>query len=314
MSGICVTELSFDVPGDLEAYRAAQVVLSTTDSSIGGIYGPFHIDSRTKSNGITTVTCLDRLALADAAFPLELLSNSPYVDKAVPISTVMGLISSKIQANTGSVPSWFTEVPWEKLKGTCSEVLNFIAEACCGFFYMVMDYGMFSCQFIAFGSISSTMSISQHTALDIGVEYSPVGVLCTDGNGVQYSRGSVGNAYDTIQIDSDLITDAGCADVWEKAEGVTLKQFNCSKAIVPSVPYPAVQITFGQGYELIAHSIECEITACGIVASISGNVPSDGEIGSRHRLTRNKVEYNKKSGSVMYTKYQGTLVLDDEEE
>lgn len=306
MSGICITELSFDVPGDLEVYRAAEVVLSGVDG-----VSTFYIDNRTKSGGVTSVTCLDKLALADAAFPDSSITGSDY-DESVPIVTVKELIASTIGIDSvGALPSWLSSVPRAKLKdATCSEVLNFIAEACCGFFYMVGS----SCQFIAFGNISSAMSISQHTALDIGAEYSPVGVLCTDGNGVQYSRGSVGNTYDTIQIDSDLITDAGCAAVWEKAEGVTLKQFSCDKAIVASVPYPAVQITFGQGYELIAHSIECEITACGIVASLSGNVPSDSEIGSRHRLTRNKIEYGKRSGNVMHTKYQGTLVLDDEEE
>ena len=80
-----------------------------------------------------------------------------------------------------------------------------------------------------------------------------------------------------------------------------------------SVPYPAAKISYAQGYEFITQDISCEITANGIFGTLRGTAPSDGEIGSRHRLTRNRVEYGKKCGNIINSKYQGIIVCEDEE-
>lgn len=348
-SGLSISQLSFDVPEELYAPRAAKTVVT-------GVNGlpTYYIDSRSKSKGIVSVTCLDRLAFADVDFPIDkclILSLVKYPSKdkfpktgiagkayldtaankyykwngkgydemaeadykpALSISEVTELIVNTVGlARLTGIPPWLTEIPRAKLQCTCSEILSFIAETCCGFFYMT-DGNV--CTFVPYGSYSASMAVKEHTALDIGIEYAANGILCTDGNGVQYSQGDVGYSYDTLQINSDLITQAGCEEIWGRASGKTLTQFKCDKAVVPSIPYPAELIMFAQGYEFIAHSINCKLSACGIIASLSGNAPSDGEIGSRHRLTRNKVELGKKSGSIMHTKYQGDIVLDDEED
>lgn len=341
-SGLCISQLSFDVPGELYAARAAKTVVK-------GVSGlpTYYIDSRTKSKGVVSVTCLDRLAFADIDFPLSKIDSSRYyslkaleegkksdysskkITKAeytaylnqltaaekdfenIPITSVVQLIVNEAGfSGISGIPSWITTIKREKLECSCSEILSFIAECCCGFFYMT-DNDV--CTFVPYGSYSSSMAVKSHTALDIGIDYTANGILCTDGKGVQYSRGGVGFPYDTLQINSDLITNNGCEEIWNRARGKTVTQFKCDKAIVSSVPYPAELIKFAQGYNLIAHSISCKITACGIIASLSGNAPSDGEIGSRHRLTRNKVELGKRSGNVMHTKYQGLIILDDEE-
>ena len=65
-SGLCISQLSFDVPGELYAARAAKTVVK-------GVSGlpTYYIDSRTKSKGVVSVTCLDRLAFADIDFPID---------------------------------------------------------------------------------------------------------------------------------------------------------------------------------------------------------------------------------------------------
>lgn len=306
MTGLCVSQLSFDVPDVLYAPRAAKTVVT----GISGV-PTFYIDKRTKSDGVVSVVCLDRLAFADAVFPY---GNFIDGETPLPISEVVQNIVNTVGFNglTG-IPSWLTEIPRAKLQCTCSEILSYIAECCCGFFYMTDDD---VCTFLPFGSYSSTMAVDKYTAPDIGIEYTPMGILCTDGSGNQFSLGSAVNCYDTIQIESDLITQEGCAEIWARADGETLTQFSCEKALVSSVPYPAVMMKFRQGddsVDMIAHSISCRITASGIIANLIGNAPSDGEIGSRHRLTRNRVEYGKKCGNIMNTPYQGLVILDDEE-
>lgn len=351
MAGLCVSQLSFDVPDVLYAPRAAKTVVT----GISGV-PTFYIDKRTKSDGVVSVVCLDRLAFADVAFPIDECidpdivkysskdvfpakgsrsklyydsstdkyykwNGSKYVESSetahnptLPIAEVLQLIINTVGFDglTG-VPYWLTEIPRAKLQCTCSEILSYIAECCCGFFYMTDDD---VCTFLPFGSYSSMMAVDKYTAPDIGIEYTPMGILCTDGSGNQFSLGSAVNCYDTIQIESDLITQEGCAEIWARADGETLTQFSCEKALVSSVPYPAVMMKFRQGddsVDMIAHSISCRITASGIIANLIGNAPSDGEIGSRHRLTRNRVEYGKKCGNIMNTPYQGLVILDDEE-
>lgn len=302
-SGLCISQLSFDVPEELYAARAAKTVVK-------GVSGlpTYYIDNRTKSKGVVSVTCLDRLAFADIDFPLELVEKE--YDN-VPISDIRSIIINTVGfSDLTGIPPWITSIKREKLECSCSDVLNFIAECCCGFFYMTNDD---VCTFVPYGSYSASMAVKEHTALDIGIDYKANGILCTDGNGVQYSRGSVGYSYDTLQINSDLITNEGCEEIWSRAKDKTITQFKCDKAVVSSVPYPAELINFAQGYEFIAHSINCKITACGIIASLTGNAPSDGEIGSRHRLTRNRVEYGKKCGNIINSKYQGIIVCEDEE-
>lgn len=347
-SGLCISQLSFDVPDGFESPRTAKTVVK-------GVSGlpTYYIDNRTKSKGIVSVTCLDRLAFADIDFPLDKclelglikypsrskfpkkgVKTKIYLDTseskyykwngskyeetketnytpALPISEVREIIIDLVGlADLTGIPLWLTEIPRAKLQCTCSEILSFIAECCCGFFYMTENN---VCTFVPYGSYSASMAVEKHTAIDIGIAYKANGILCTNGSGEQYSRGNAGYSYDTLQIDSDLITNDGCEEIWNRASGKTVTQFKCDKAVVPSVPYPAELMKFAQGYDLIAHSVSCKITACGIIASLSGNAPSDGEIGSRHRLTRNKVELGKKSGNIMYTKYQGIIVLEDKE-
>ena len=342
MSGLCISQLSFDVPDDLYAPRATKTVVK----DVSGL-PTYYIDNRSKSKGVVSVTCLDRLAFADIDFPIGSIDTSRYdelnakkdkmlseyksggISKAeymaflkqlelakkayenVPISDIIDIIVNTVGfADLTGIPAWITTIKREKLEANCSDILSFIADCCCGFFYMTEDD---VCTFAPFGSFTSTMSVSKHTALDIGIDYSPNGILCTDGNGRQYSRGGVGYSFDTVQINSDLISNEGCEEIWSRIDGKTYTQYSCDTCILPSVPYPAVKISYAQGYELITQDINCEITRNGIFGSLRGNAPSDGEIGSRHRLTRNRVEYGKKCGNIINSKYQGIIVVDDEE-
>lgn len=347
-SGLCISQLSFDVPNELYAPRAAK-------TAVIGVSGlpTYYIDSRTKSKGVYSVTCLDRLAFADLNFPIEKTleldkievygkenfpevgaPNKFYLDTSdgtlytwkgngyvkasdddykpvLPIEEVRRLIIETVGfTDLTGIPSWLTEIPRYKLQCSCSEILSFIAECCCGFFYMTEDD---ICTFAPFGEFTSEMAVSKHTALDIGVGYKPNGILCTDGNGVQYSRGSLGSTYDTLQINSDLITNEGCEEIWSRIDGEEYYQYTCDTCILQSVPFPGAKINYAQGFELITQDISCEITANGIFGTLRGNAPSDGEIGSRHRLTRNRVEYGKKCGNIINSRYQGIIVCEDEE-
>ena len=64
-----------------------------------------------------------------------------------------------------------------------------------------------------------------------------------------------------------------------------------------------------------AGSVTASISKAGIFAEVSNPEPSDSEIGMRGRNLResdSKVRYGR-SGAMMFTKYQGVVMVDGEE-
>ena len=134
-SGICTSQLTFATPAPFNAYRAAEVVLT-------GVSGlpKYYIDSRTQSDGIVTVTCLDRMAFTDEEFPYSSLDSS--VEEDVPIGSVMQLIVNTVGGLTGfgGIPLWLQTYPKSKLSGvTCADILTEISTAACGIWYITDD-------------------------------------------------------------------------------------------------------------------------------------------------------------------------------
>lgn len=299
MSGLTTSQLSFTVPGELTAPRAAKVTLT----GVGNL-PTYYIASRSTSQGVTSVTCYDRMAFADTAFPY-----SDFSANSVPIAEILQKISTVCEVNgCVGIPSWITKMSKAKLQGTCSDIMSAIAAAACGFWRVSYDNKY---EFVPFGSFTAAMTVKQHTALDVGCEYRVQGVQGTDSKGIVFTRGSSSlHSYDGIIIDSDLITAEGVSEIWGRAENAEMTAVNCEKAIVNSIPEINTLVTFGQGGSYVTNNISCSISAGGIVATLTGNAPSGDEIGTRGCISKKlsqAVLLGKQMGNQVVTAYQGTL-------
>lgn len=281
---------------------AASVVL-------GGVSGAatYYIQSRLESKGIVSVSCLDRMAFADADFPAVEFVGDP---DNIPISNVMGFILQAIGGLTGwgGIPSWLDSYPRSKLSGvTCSDILSQIAAACCGIWYITESNSL---QFLPYGVMSGERTVTYHTAVDPGIEYAAAAVYCTDGSGNVFTRGDTLRKYDTITISSDLIIDQGCQEIYNRASNFTYKAMSCERCILSDIPQIGCDITFAGSGKYRVNNISCSISAAGIYATLGANSPTDSEIGLRGKLTREisgKVAYNKKTGINIITEYQGVV-------
>lgn len=257
------------------------------------------------SNGITQVTCYDRMAYADTDFPYE-----DFTSNYVPIAEILQKIAEacKVDGCIG-VPYWITGMSKSKLQGTCADIMTSISNAACGFWRVSYDNKY---EFVPFGSYTATMTVNKHTALNLGNSYSVSGVQGTDGCGNIYTAGSsLVHSYDGIVVESDLITQEGVSEIWERSKDINTEMtaFSCEKSIVGSIPEINTLITFGQGGSYIANNISCSVSAGGIVAALSGNDPSGDEIGTRGIISRrlsNTVQLGR-SGNLIHTKYQGDI-------
>ena len=306
-SGLCTSQLSFITPDPFYAVRAAEVVLS----GVSGV-GKYYIDSRSKSGGVVTVTCLDRMAFTDEEFPFSDLDEA--VPDDVPIGTVMELIVRTVGelSGYGGIPSWFGTYPKEELEGvTCADILTKISEACCGVFYITNDCSL---QFLGYGLSSGTAYADAHTALDIGCDFTAAGLKCIDGQGNVITRGNVSRKYDSINISSEFMSDEACAEIWGRAEGHTHTAFSCQRCRLDIIPPTGGVIEFAGSGAYRAGSVTASISRAGIFAEVSNPDPSSSEIGVRGRNLREldgKMSYGR-SGNAIYTKYQGVIYEEEE--
>jgi hypothetical protein len=307
-SGICTSQLTFTVPAPFYAYRAAPVILG----GVSGI-GKYYIDSRSQSGGVVTVTCLDRMAFTDETFPYDSLDGS--VPDDVPLGTVMALILDTVGElkGWGGVPSWLSTYPKGELRDiTCADILTKISEGVCGIWYITDDCNL---QFLPYGNSSGSANADAHTVLDMGCEFTAAGIRCTDGEGETFTRGDASRKYDSLSVSSSLVTDEGCAEIWERAKGYTHKAYRCEKCRLDGIPPTGGDIVYAGSGSLSAGSVTASISCAGIYAEVANPEPSSSEIGTRGRNLREldgKAALGK-SGTMIYTKYQGVILTDGKE-
>lgn len=312
LSGVCVAELSFTTPAPFYAARAAEITVVGLDG-----LPKFYVSKRTLRGGVVTVSCLDKLAFGDIMFPTEKLDGTA---ASYTVTTVMELICLEMFGGVphyGGLPSWLHEIPAEMLEEvSCVGLLGLISEAACGVFYCASGDNL---QFLKFGDNSGSFNITEHAVVDSGAEYTMSNIICKTGSGKTFWRGQVDHIYDTIYINSDLITNEGCEEIWERAGNYSLCTWSCSgcRLLGNNIPYVGAMMSFAGGGDYVAHSISCRVTAAGVFAVLNGSDSLSDEIAVRGALARavaNRVEYGKRSGNIIHTPYQGIIFADDEEE
>lgn len=278
-SGICTSQLTFTCPAPLSAYRAAVVEV------VGVDLPKYYIDSRTAKDGTVRVTALDRMAYTDKDFDIGWVD----VDSGdrVQTSAVLSVIAIKcgFTGYAAVIPDWLSEMPASLLRGaSCATILETLSTVMCGFWYTSNGNEL---AFRAYGTASGDMTAAEHSALELGDEYTAQGVRVTNGSTV-YERGSTMYDYDTLQISSELATDDTAAGIWDNAEGKAYDAVSCSDCVMQFIPFPACDVTFGQfpnrTYRIM--SVTAKLSSGGIMGSLTTSAPSGGEISRRGRLAR----------------------------
>lgn len=280
-SGLCTSQLTFTCTAPLYAYRAAEVKLTG-----GGLDLPkYYIDSRPTKNGTVSVTALDRMAYTDKPFESDWVEYDSG-DMAL-TSAVLSVIAIKcgFTGYGASIPSWLSKLPMAMVTNTsCASILEALSVVLCGYWYTSSDNEL---AFRAYGTASGDMSITDHSALEVGDEYTASGVRVTNGDKV-FERGSTLYSYETLQISSELADDNTAADIWANAEGKPYDAVSCTDCVLPFIPFPSCDVTFAQfpnrKYRIM--SVTAKISYDGIMGSLSTSSPSGGEISRRGRLER----------------------------
>lgn len=305
-SGCSTSQLTVAVPDDVSASRAAPVILS------GAVNLPtFYVSNRQKGGGKIVFTCLDRMAFTDEEIAGVEVKDGKVKTAAVlqSMADVCGLPPSI----NFSVPGWLTDIPAEKIEGiSFSQFLEEISEVVCGAWYINSTDEL---SFLPFGESADFMSIDDHTALIYGDERTYTGVMVRNGSNV-FVRGDTTYAYDTIQIDSDLGCDDAAKEIWNRIRNKSFFAVDCTQAIINDIPDICPSVEFAQGGTFRIPSVRISISSGGMVASFTASGAEGSEIGHRSKLSKtldSKVAMNKKAGCMMFTPYQGIILVDGEE-
>ena len=317
--GISTAQLSFTTPKPFTAPRASKIrivgsIVHTTD---------YFISSRTLSNGVYTINCLDRNAFLDEDLVLTAEDNEK---SFLPVSVFLEKVKSAIgYTQVYGVPGWLLNLPIDDVKNkTFASVMQMIADAA---------YGTWCCrhgeilEFVPFGYYTQRIGVEKHTALDISDTPYITGLYVTDGEGNTIIRGTGTHKYETLQLESTLYN---CNDGYiSDLEDRVLKKKNnfdavvdksamcCATAVLYDIPDTVTLFDFDEykGKSFEVNNIQCTITPNGVFATLSNNNGVD-EIQTRGKITRelnDKVDYGKVGRNAVLTKFQGYAYTEEKE-
>lgn len=318
---IAISQLSFQTPKPFAAPRAAKVRLLV----VGGIgTHDFFISSRTLSNGVYTVNCLDRNAFLDESVELtaeeekqDYIAVTSFLDKC---KTRFGYTQAY------GVPSWCTNIPIVEVQGkTYSNVLTTIATACYGVWCCIHNNVL--C-FVPCGNYTERLSVEKHTRLDVATSNNITGIVITDADGTTTKQGTGNYKYECLELESPLYScNSGYLD--DLNDRILLKHNNfsektvsrdtvvCQTAKLNDIPDTVCIWDFeeynGKCFEI--NNMSLSITSNGIFAQLSNDNGVD-EIqtsGVISRTMNDKVSYGTVGKNAVLTKFQGFMYSEEKE-
>lgn len=311
-SGISVSSLSFDTLAPFYADTAAAV----TCDMIPGI--TFYINSRSKSGGIVHVECLDGAALLDKVIQLTNADinivtegtppNVKTIGKFVSAATIAAKIATYCKGLTASVPWSPTQYgfPLDYVQGkTYQQILTDISEVCAGF-YTVITGNILTLKYLnEMDAVSGrpVHEIVHHSAVNVSgsFEYQAIDVVSSYETSTIGSTGAadfntltISNSlsdyvfptYDAVKPDGSHYTHVDTSVTPDELTGIVQRSFDgwsCDNAVIGSVYPLADYAEFQTGEELRITEMSIRFIGNTILASLSGGIPSSGEIGRRSR-------------------------------
>lgn len=318
---VATAQLSFQTPKPFIASRAAKVRLLV----VGGVgTHDFFISSRTLSNGVYTVNCLDRNAFLDENVELtaeeekqDYISVTSFLDKC---KTRFGYTQAY------GVPAWCVNLPVTEVQGkTYSSVLTTIATACYGVWCCIHNNVL--C-FVPSGYYTERLSVEKHTRLDVSNSNNVMGIVITNSDGTINKKGTGNYKYECLELESPLYAcNEGYLD--DLNDRILLKHNNfgneivsrdtivCQTAKLDDIPDTVAIWDFkeytGKCFEI--NNMSLAITTNGIFAQLSNDNGAD-EIQTNGRISRavaDKVAYGTVGKNAVLTKFQGYMYTEEKE-
>ncbi len=318
---IAISQLSFQTPKPFIASRAAKVRLLV----VGGVgTHDFFISSRTLSNGVYTINCLDRNAFLDENVELTVaeekqgyISVTSFLDKC---KTRFGYTQAY------GVPAWCIKLPLAEVQGkTYSSVLTTIATACYGTWCCIHNNVL--C-FVPCGNYTERLTVEKHTRLDIADANNVTGIVITNSDGTITKMGTGSYKYECLELESPLY-DCNEGYMDDLNDRILLKHNNfdektvsrdtvvCQCAKLDDIPDTVCIWNFkeytGKCFEI--NNMSLSITTSGIFAQLSNDNGTD-EIqtnGVISRAVNDKVSYGIVGKNAVLTKFQGYMYSEEEE-
>jgi len=357
--GIVMTELRFSAYGvkaDAHA-RAPEVFVRVTKGDDELSLPRFWLDTHTVHNGRIDFVCYDRMAFADSTkftendltlfgvdaeainlrkkelkaelkngsitqeyYTAQMTALDAQLNKKVSSSDIVNVIAQKMNLTPGGFSGDVTaKTDINSIPGTsCSDWLQRISEANCGFFYITNDDSLAFCRF--FG-VTDTVRVKDdaYTLPDIGETVTADGYVIYGDSGQVWDR-SAGADY-ILQINGGSLADKNTPELLGDlldANEPTYTYGSIEKALLTNFPYCNSSWSGCNG-DLRINNISAVISSFGILASLSANQSTVGEIGEFMGIQSRRLEAALKNGEklgkhLVHTRYQGVYWEDDEED
>ncbi|MCM1523823.1 MAG: hypothetical protein NC120_05135 [Ruminococcus sp.] len=326
-SGVVITEMTFTIPAcdidSVSAYRAAPVeighAIRDSEGNITGVGSriglpTMYISGRAKSKGVITFTCRDGMAFLGAQIPYsDFTGNNGYIDLNSIIDYILHKSGLDFRSGGGYTNIHF---PLSFLDGkSYADILQAVSAVLVGVWYETEDKDL---QFIPFGNSAGFIRPVCCTNVEEGCEYKPSAILAADGEGNIYKRGSGFHSYDTLQIDSSLLTEdiVSAIDNRLNISAGNVPVFygmRCERCKLDVIPPVICKGTFEEteDREWWINNIRASVTPTGIYASLVFNDPSCDEIGERGVLSKaieSRITYGE-HGNWVFDKYKGLRIF-----
>lgn len=327
-SGVVTTELTFTIPAcDIDlisAYRAAPVEIGYAaydgDGNRTGISDiglpTMYISGRSKSKGVITFTCRDSMAFLGMQIPCDKFTDAKRRGYMQLSSLLEYLIHNEDVDFTSSGGYTDLKIPFSLIEGkSYSELLQAVSNVLLGVWWESSDRSL---QFTPFGLSSGYVVPTDCTSIDEGCDYRPTALVARDSSGKEYRRGNGFHTYDTLQIDSELVTEELVSQIDDRLKisagsSPTFYGVVCDRRKITQIPPVICTAKFEEtgSREWGVNNIRATVTPSGIYATLAFNAPSYDEIGSQGVLTKaiqNKVSYGE-HGKWVFDKYKGLRVF-----
>lgn len=322
-SGICTACLTFSVPRDdyeIIIRKKAPKVTVMIHNELGNLIPvpEFFVDSRPCANGMVRFTCYDKMAFADGIYFTE-DDISGYGTGKITALAMYGLIAQKMQLTIsgGLETGCIRDIDVECLPGTtCAEWLEKMSAVQCGFFYITNDNKLAFSRFDR--DNGSLAGVTEFTEPDIGSTLMVSDIIVEGDSGKRYTR-----TYEqdpgglTLTINGGALVNNRTTGVLANIVlGAEYTYGTVEKAIVYDIPQINSRFTYG-GSTLLINNISVNISRAGMIAALTANQAGGNEIGQLMGSMSRQVDAAIKSGdklnngSMLATKYQGIIWLDD---
>lgn len=326
-SGVCMSELTFSIPASDYGFQdippSAKVTFQMV--GVGGVpvtFAPtFYIYSRSKSGGVVSFKCYDRMIWAEqpdtaseSSFDDNGMIESQYIVQQ--IASQCGFKGWGLGGTITTVPEVY--LPMEDVIGkSCHDILNSVSEAWCGFFKADNDDMLV---FIPFGSVYSLGNQAyRHTPISTGGIKGPIMRVVMSNGSESFSAGNSGaDVFNTLKLSSKYASGDIAAQIMERVNNYVYEAWECQKCIINESACGIeinAAMAFGDGSERVANHITKIPTPAGILISCGSNDVTETEFDFLGALSR-KIEERIADGetlgnNIMITRYQSIVHLEE---